>query len=212
MVAGGLPARKLIVKPNFAENPGPRPTNPSASKDILYVGRVSEEKGVTILLDAWEHSGLSPEFKLLVLGDGPQLESLVARRSQSVQFMGHVPPASVRRLMLSARALAVPSVLYENQPMVILEAMAAGLPILVSNHGWMESLADRRCGVMGLPPGDVPAWASALRRITRQGSAELVVDMGLRVRSEWSTRYAPEVALRSLESIYELVADGPAPI
>ena len=69
-VRGGLPEDRVMVKPNSVPDPGPRANAPSASRTVLYVGRLSEDKGVLRLLDAWKEAAV-PGLELVVVGDGP---------------------------------------------------------------------------------------------------------------------------------------------
>ena len=117
---------------NFVADPGPRVMPPGESNTVLFVGRLSAEKGADLLLSAWpEKTGL----ELVVVGDGPLRSTLERRGGPSVRFLGHCSPADVRDLMLRSRALVFPSLAYENQPVVLLEALSAGLPVVASRFG-----------------------------------------------------------------------------
>ena len=134
MIRAGLPQEKITVKPNFVADPGPRPAPPSRSNVVLYVGRLSEEKGIRVLLEAWRGVAL-PDLELVIVGDGPDRRFLEGNQPPGARLIGSVSPAEVRNIMLSARALVMPSLCFEGMPMVLLEAFAAQLPAAVSDGG-----------------------------------------------------------------------------
>lgn len=112
LVRGGLPPEKVHVKPNFVSpDPGPGDGGGYA----LFVGRLSEEKGLGVLLAAWERMGAAaPELR--IVGDGP-LAPVVARAAASnprLRRMGRRTPAETRRLMKGAAVLVLPSEVYET--------------------------------------------------------------------------------------------------
>lgn len=197
-VAAGLPDDKIVVKPNFVADPGSRAAPPSRSAEVLYCGRLTAEKGVPMLLDAWEAAG-DTGLQMTIVGDGPLRGQLEARRLPRVTFTGHLPPEETRQRMLAARALAFPSMWYEGQPLVILEALAAGLPVLTSDLGGMGDIAAALAGVWRVPPGDTESWASALQKLD-----DLTVDDGAsRARALYEERFSRAVAFTALESVYE---------
>jgi glycosyltransferase involved in cell wall biosynthesis len=201
-VQGGLPAERIRVKPNFVPDPGPRTRPASESRTVLYVGRLSREKGIEVLIDAWRaHSGASLE--LLIVGDGPLRADLEARASAAIRFEGRLEASDVRRHMLAARALVMPSVCYENQPMVVLEAMAAGLPILGSATGGLTELLaplGRECLVTSRA---VPAWAEALRGLTDQRWVE---QSSREARALYEQSFTDALAAAALEDAYAWAA------
>lgn len=201
-VAGGVPAERITVRSNAAVDPGPRPAPPSMSRTVLFVGRLSREKGVDLLVDAWATSPPTG-LELVVVGDGPLKGELERRGVQGVRLVGHRSPADVRRLMLEARAVAIPSQVYEGQCLVVLEGMGAGLPTFVTSHGALPESVGREPALL-VPPGDVATWRLALGRLGDDG---LVDRIGAEARRRYLARYTPEVALRSLLDCYERVLD-----
>ena len=200
---GGLPEDKLVVKPNFVPDPGGRAQPPSASRTLLFVGRLEPRKGVAQLLDAWERLRAGPEpgprLELKLVGDGPLRAELEARALPGVRFLGHQPPKEVGRLMRSARCLLFPSVLYEGQPMVTLEAFAAGLPVFASRLGGNGELVGGLGERWLAAPGDAGAWAEAIGRL---GTDDAVDEAGRRGRALYEERFTPEAAGQALESAY----------
>jgi glycosyltransferase involved in cell wall biosynthesis len=139
-VRGGLPAGRIRIKPNFVADPGPRSMPVSKSRTVLYVGRISPEKGVDILVEAWRRIAAETTLELVIIGDGPSRTQLERRAPSGIRFEGRLQAARVQERMRSARTLVLPSIWYEGQPMVVLEALGAGLPVLASRTGGMPDL------------------------------------------------------------------------
>jgi glycosyltransferase involved in cell wall biosynthesis len=137
-IQGGIPAEKVVVKPNFLHpDPGP---GEGKGDYFLFVGRLSEEKGVDTLLAAWKK--LPEKAVLKIVGDGPLAPNVLeaSKRLTGIEWLGKQPKDRVIDLMKDARALLFPSMWYEGFPMVIAEAYAVGLPVIASNLGSMASL------------------------------------------------------------------------
>jgi glycosyltransferase involved in cell wall biosynthesis len=203
-ICGGLPPDKIRVKPNFVPDPGPRQCQPSQSRTILYVGRLVAEKGIPQLLSAWRDLGTT-SLELVVIGDGPIRGALEEQSPPGVRFEGPLPREAVRAWMLRSRALVFPSLLYEGQPMTVLEAFAAGLPVLASRHGataeLLQSVSDRWL----VRPGEASAWTRALGALE---SDDLVDATGLRVRELYEERFTEQLGRRLLESAYHAALAG----
>ncbi len=181
-----------VVKPNFAW-PAPRREGPGGP--FLYLGRLSEEKGVEELVRAWR-----PDLgRLLVVGDGPLAPRLRALAGEGVELRGSVPPEEVPALVAGARAVLVPSLWYEAFPRVVVEAYTAGVPVLASRIGALPEVVEE--GVTGLlaEPGDPASWAEAVERLRDD---ELSLRLGEGAYRRWRERYTPEENLRLLEEIY----------
>jgi len=201
---GGLPSDRLVVKPNFVPDPGPNAAAPGGRKGALYVGRLSAEKGVQTMLEAWE--GLPS--RLRVAGDGP-LER--AFGSPWVEFLGKLTSAEVSREMQRASFLIVPSEWYEGFPMVIAEAYAHGLPVLGSRLGGVgEVVRDGETGLL-FTPGDT-ADLQAKAKWLIEHPAE-TAKMGQRARRAYEELYSPQTNLQQLEAIYAeaMASRGGAP-
>jgi glycosyltransferase involved in cell wall biosynthesis len=196
-VEGGLPPDRIEIKANSVDDPGPRQHPPSASRTVLCVGRLSDEKGVKVLLDAWART--TGELELVIVGSGP-LEAALKRRARgTVTFTGPLPQERVQALMLGARALVFPSVCYEGQPLVPLEAAAAGLPVLLSDHGAMAGLFPHGAEPLRFRPGDAEALGSRLDTLLDD---DFVDRFGALTRQSYETYYTHSVALHRLEAIY----------
>jgi glycosyltransferase involved in cell wall biosynthesis len=144
-VQGGLPADKLVVKPNFVD---PAPTevhcnegSGSEGRYVVFVGRLSPEKGISTLLNAWK-SGLTRSIRLKILGDGPLRPEVTkaAAALPNVEYLGRRGMAEVFEIVGNAEALIFPSLWYEGLPRTIIESFACGTPIIASNLGSMSEL------------------------------------------------------------------------
>ncbi len=120
---------------------GPKPD--PASGDIIFVGRLSPEKGAFVYAEAARRAKLRPTF----VGDGP-IAGEIARRYPEARLLGWQDAEGVRSAMRAARALVFPSLWYEGQPLTVLEAKGLGVPVIVSDAcAGREEVED---GVTGL--------------------------------------------------------------
>ena len=195
----GLPPDKLVVKPNFVL---PEPEAGAGDGDYaIYVGRVSAEKGVNVLLEAWDM--LTAPYPLKIVGEGPRMEfaHAAAERNASVQILGRRPRDEVFRLMGSAQFLILPSIVYENFPMTVAEAFASGLPALVSGHGAMGEIVDD--GVTGLHfrPGDPADLAAKVDWLAQ--NPDSLPPMRVAARNKYVESYSAERSYEQLMRIYE---------
>jgi glycosyltransferase involved in cell wall biosynthesis len=196
-VLNGFPAARMAIKPNFVPDPGDPPAAASADRTgFLYVGRLSEEKGPHVLVEA---AARVPELRFDLAGGGPLAAQLPQR--DNIVYSGTVPAASVRDKMLRASMLVLPSLCYEGLPMTLVEAFCNGLPVLASRLGPLATLVED--GVNGLlfTPGDAGDLADKLRWAAAH--PEAVRQMGLAARQTYLAHYTPQSNYRQLLAIYE---------
>ena len=196
-IEGGFPADKLVVKPNFVEDMAP--TAPAAApkrSGMLYVGRLSVEKGPDVCIDA---ARLVPDERFDMLGNGPLADTLA--RPANVAFAGAVPKAQVLGAMQRAVALVLPSRCYEGLPMTLVEAFCNGLPVIASRLGPFPSLIED--GVTGLlfDPGDANDLARKVQWCREHPQA--VERMGIAARSMYLSRYTAQANYEQLLDIYQ---------
>jgi glycosyltransferase involved in cell wall biosynthesis len=142
---------------------------------FLFVGRLSAEKGVNVLLDAVETlSREAPETSVKIAGSGPlqsELRSRVENGGGDVaELLGYVSEDRKRELYDGARALIVPSVWMENYPTVVLEAMAHGKPVIGSDRGGIGEMIEHRYNGLLYPAIDADALADRIRTLADQPS------------------------------------------
>ena len=194
-VAGGLPAARIAVKPNFAADEGAPGTGPRAG--ALYVGRLSEEKGARPLIAAWRRV----ETPLRVIGDGPLAAELRAAAPANVAFLGARDAEGVRAEMRRAAVLIVPSICYEGFPMVIAEAYCRGLPVIASRLGGLaEIVADGETGLLAAPGDSADLAATATRAAA---NPEALRALGAGARRRYLARYTPAANHDQLIAIYD---------
>jgi glycosyltransferase involved in cell wall biosynthesis len=171
---------------------------------VLFLGKLEARKGVFDLIDAVAAVRAAvPDLRLVCAGEGERAAVLrhAERRgiADAVKFTGWVGPSGKRVLLHSAAVLALPSY-SEGMPMGLLEAMAAGVPVVASAVGGVpEVVAD---GVTGLlvAPGDVATLSRSLRRLLLD--RELAARIGAAGRETVRARFAPDKALARLEEVY----------
>jgi len=169
----------------------------------LYVGRLSEEKGVQVLLAAW--AALDAPMTLKVVGDGPLAPARDGSADHAgVEFLGHQPPAVVQALMKRARFLVVPSVCYEGFPLVIAEAFAVGLPVITSDIGSPPSLVEDGATGLHFRSGDPHALASRVRWASEH--VDELTAMRVRARRQYEARYTARRNYDLLMQAYESAA------
>jgi glycosyltransferase involved in cell wall biosynthesis len=204
-VQGGIPQGQIMVKPNFVEvDPG---SGSHSGGYGLYVGRLTPEKGVETLIDAWRT--MKDPIPLWIVGGGPSEAQLRARSAggSQVHFLGSQPAPVVRELMRNAWVLIVPSRWYEGLPLVVLEGFAAGLPVVASDLGSLSSLIDHeRTGLLfragdSVHLGQKLDWAAS--------HPELMAEMGQQARRLYEERYTPSTNYRLLMDIYSAAGVNP---
>ena len=200
-IEGGLPPERITVKPNFVDSAvkdGDR-----AGDSVLFVGRVSQEKGPQLLPAAWSH--LKARIPLHILGDGP-LRAGIAAQAASVQrspifVHGRCSTEQVFSLMGSARCLVVPSLCYEGFPLSVAEAFSCGLPVIAARIGSLAEIV--RDGVTGLhfEPGDPEDLASKVEWAWEHPKE--ISQMGRNARAEFEAKYEPQKNYKMLMEAYE---------
>lgn len=173
--------------------------------DIVFVGRVSPEKGAPIFAEAARLAGVTAVF----IGDGPQRAQLEAEYPEA-RFLGWKNPAEVKALMRAARALVFPSVWYEGQPLTVLEALAAGTPVIVSDIcAGREAVED---GVNGLwfASSKPDSLAAALGRLSDDAVARRMSDAAYDLF--WADPLTLDRHLDGIEEVYRRsLAPAPSP-
>jgi glycosyltransferase involved in cell wall biosynthesis len=209
MVSAGLPAERVFVKPNFY--PGAPRALPWAERAdaVVFVGRISEEKGLGHLIDAWTAWGASaPELR--VVGDGPLRTALAARtlaaRLDQVHFLGQLSPKDAAAEIASARLLVLPSICLEGFPMVLREAFAFGTSVAVSNVGPLAALVDKgRAGLIF-----EPANSESLLEVVRTAwlAPGRLEGLGAASRDKFNAEYREEKNHAELTKIYEWAVES----
>jgi glycosyltransferase involved in cell wall biosynthesis len=204
-VEGGLPADKIAVKPNFIE-PAPEPGTGSGGFAV-FVGRLSEEKGIDVLLDAWKQLDLPLELK--IVGDGPMAATVesAAKEDARIQWLGRLPSDEAISIVGEALCLVMPSLWYEGFPRTILEALAKGTPVVTSRLGSMEEIVEDRVTGLHFTAGDSSDLVRALHRIT---SDPLTLGrMRRAARDEFLANYTEDANYNLMMEIYAKASGKP---
>ena len=199
----GVDPSQIVVKPNFIRAVSPavrKPESSSGSRYFVFSGRLSEEKGVGVLIEAWKSLR---DHQLLVLGDGPlrpSLEAEAERYQLPIRFAGHLPRDQAMNVMAAARGVIVPSVWFEGMPMVVLEAWAAGVPVLASRIGGLEEMLAENSLGFGFLPGDPQSLRAAVQQLVE--APDLAAQRIERALDVVRQRHSSEYSLRALERVY----------
>ena len=196
--AGVFPDRLRHI-PNFVDTAAIG-TKKREGGGIVYAGRLAKEKGVDTLIAAAVAVGAPVD----IAGTGPEAAAYEAlarsRGATRVRFHGHLPREELHRLVRSAAVMALPSRCHENQPLIALEAMACGVPVVSTDLGGLPELVSP--GVDGeiVPPNDPDALAASLQGfIADPGRA---YEMGRAGRAKVETQFSPDRHLQRLEGLY----------
>lgn len=195
-VAGGLPEDRIDVLPNFVTRP--RAPRGGLGDYFLYLGRVDFEKGLDLLASAWS----SEMGRLLVVGDGPSrasIESTLLGHGDSVTFLGSQPHDRSMELLAKARALVMPSRVYEGCPVALAEAYARSVPVIGPRHGaFVEYIEDDETGRL-FNPGDPVHLGECMRALQAPQTA---ARMGEKARALFERTFTPERHRTQLLEIY----------
>ncbi len=197
-IQGGIPADKIVVKPNFvSRDPG---IGSGDGEYAIYVGRLSPEKGISTLLETWKR--LEGRIPLKIIGDGPLAADVqhAAEMDPSIEWLGQRTHDDVLDLIGSARCLVFPSVWLEPFGLSMIEAFAKGTPVVASRCGAMVDLVDHGRTGLHFIPGDPDSFAERLRELWTNVN---MFTMRQAARTEYEERYTEENNYDQLLEIYE---------
>jgi glycosyltransferase involved in cell wall biosynthesis len=196
-IQGGIPAEKLIVKPNFVPDPG---LGKGTGGYALYAGRLSPEKGIGLLLSAWKQLGTKVPLK--IVGDGPLATQVTeaVRTIPGVEWLGRKPLEEVYALLKEASFLVFPSQWYEGLPRILIESFAVGTPVIAANLGSMISLVKPYGTGLHFQAGNSEDLVAKVEWFLSH--PEKVAKMRQEVRSEYESQYTPQENYRQLREIY----------
>lgn len=192
-VQAGLPRERIAIKPNFVALH--RPALGFSRNGGLFVGRLSEEKGIMVLRDA---AAVGRSKPIEVLGTGPGEAQLIGQ--PGLRLAGWQAPDVTYSRMRRAAYLVMPSLWYENFPRTLVEAFACALPVIASRLGAMADLI--RDGQTGLlfEPGN--ARELAAKMLWADSHPQEMARMGQAARREYEARYTPQINFAQLMDIY----------
>ena len=197
MIEGGFDRGRITSIPNFVYMEE-RGTEPDGDY-YCYIGRLSREKGVDILIGAAKRLGRG---RLLILGDGPERPALerLAGEGAGIEFLGRWPADEVKATLRCAQFVVLPSRWYENLPFAVMEAFEAGKPVVASDIGGIPEMVED--GVNGLlfPVGDEEALARHIGYLL--DSPSIRGEMGRRGREKAEQLYSPGYHYERIMEVY----------
>ncbi|WP_327593236.1 glycosyltransferase [Streptomyces chartreusis] len=208
LVRAGMPAERLVVKHNFV--PDPEDRRSGAGEHVLYLGRLAEAKGVRLLMTAWDELAAAGGVgvPLVIAGTGPLEQEVTAWAAgrDDVRYVGLYDTAECQKAIARSVAVVAPSTWLEAFGLVVVEAMAAGVPVVAAGHGAFVELVED--GVTGLlhRPGEHESLASCIRRIA--AGPDRNQEMGRAARRRYELGFSPAVGLERLVEEYRTAIAG----
>jgi glycosyltransferase involved in cell wall biosynthesis len=196
LAVAGFDPDRIVVLPNTVRL-REQPVDPATGEYIAFAGRMSPEKGIDTLLDA---AAASPDCPLRLAGSGPLMRKLAGRASSNVRLVGQLRADQMDAFYRRARFFVLPSKTFEMCPLVILEAMSNGLPVITSRIGAQSELVQD--GVTGLlfDAGDSDDLARKMRQLWND--PQRCRQMGRAGYETAARNYGEDVYYQQLMSIY----------
>lgn len=195
LVKGGLPANKILVKPNFIHDP--RPKENSKGYGALYIGMITEEKGLRELVVEWQEI----KYPLKIIGSGPIREELITiNKNSDVKLVGLLTREKVMEELGKCAFVVVPSKWHEAFGLVNIEAFSMGKPVIASRKGAMlDIIEDGKNGIFFdiSIKGDLKEKVKSLI-----DDNDLLNQMSVNSRNSYLKHYSPNVNYKKLIDIY----------
>ncbi len=193
LVSGGVPAQKIIIKPNFVH----RPDQQTSTGDyFLFVGRLDRSKGLDDLLVLFEKC---PFISFFVIGESDEPEKLKA--FGNVNYLGRKDREDVLEYMSKSRAVIFPSKYYEGMPMVILESFSLQKPVIARDTGAMSSMINHNQN--GLKYENVEGLIEAVNLLDRDSN--YTESLGINALSDYNSYYSVSRGYQNLIELYQSV-------
>jgi len=198
----GVPKERIRILPNMNSVRGEIGTD-TLGDYAAFVGRLSREKGVRGLLEA---ARLCPDIEFRVAGEDSNADDLKKYAPKNVCFAGKLGRDALQMFYANARMVVAPSLFYEGFPLVIVEAMVKGRPVVCSRIGGLPEIVEDGGTGFCCAPGKVGELASTIRRLWQDAS--LCRRLGEAGRAKALREYAPERYFESLIEIYREAIEG----
>ncbi|OAZ49258.1 glycosyltransferase family 4 protein [Paenibacillus polymyxa] len=196
----GIPLDRIAVKPNFVHHQTVKAKYDPNDRYLLFVGRISAEKGVRNLLQAWSQLEDRGGLRLVIIGDGPEKAELAAAHQQEdIRFLGKQDGDTVLDCMSRAMYVMVPSIWYEGFPMTIVESYSVGTPVLCSRIGALEEVVEDGVTGFHFQHDDLENIKTVIRRAV---AYENYAAMRQKVAQNYAAHYTEEVNVKQLLAIY----------
>jgi glycosyltransferase involved in cell wall biosynthesis len=203
---------RVFVKHNLMPFVEPPPPRSLASDTVVFTGRLDEAKGVPVLMEAWDlyrSASRTRTLRLVIAGTGP-LSDVVetwSRDRSDIDVVGLLTPEGCRQLMTTARVAVAPAQWLEPFGLVVVEALAAGVPLIAPAHAaFPELFVDRQEGRL-FAPGDARSLAEVFHDV--ECSPDRYARYGINARRAYESRFDPNDNIKQLLSIYEYAISNP---
>lgn len=197
-IEAGWPSNKITVKPNFIEDPFEHRVKLNDKGGYaLYIGRLSEEKGIATLFKAWNHY----QYPLKIIGDGPMKDTVIHHTNDFIDYLGRKEKIEILELIEKSDFVILPSICYETFGMVIIEAFACGTPVLVSKLGSLKVIVENKVTGLHFAPGNSTDLVEKVKWLVEHPKE--VKQMGNNARKEYLDKYTPEKNYEILMDIYQ---------
>jgi glycosyltransferase involved in cell wall biosynthesis len=197
----GVAKWQFTVKPNFCVTVDLESCI-EKENHFLFIGRLSEEKGIAILLNAFKEL----PFVLKIAGDGPLRNSVVqvVKEYSNICYLGSLDTKAVHLELCKSQALISPSICYETFGLVNIEAFSIGTPVLASKIGAPQFLILDGYNGFHFEPGNVKSLKEVVNRFSALSEIEKS-QLGLNAFANYKSHYSPELQMGYFEAIYKKV-------
>ena len=202
-VAGGLPMQKIPVKPNYTPDMFKKyeKGKKTSNGHFVFVGRLSQEKGITMLVDAWIKHDI--QASLVIIGEGPLQDEILQKSKEkpAIKVLGKMPYDEAMEYVRQAKAMVFPSAWYEGFPMTIVEALSLGIPVIASNIGSQKEIIKH--GHNGLH-FEVGSGQSLFEQVSKLNNDDTLREkLSKNARADYLEYYTPEKNYQQLLEIYK---------
>jgi glycosyltransferase involved in cell wall biosynthesis len=206
-----LPLNRSFVKWNLV--PRVPTVAPHDEGRVSYIGRLDQAKGLFVLMGGWDaylSRDRDPKLRLSIAGNGPLMPAIRewAGHRESVDLLGVLDRDGCRDLVARSRAVVVPSAWEETFGLVVVEAMAGGVPVIAARHGSLPELVSDGANGALFRPGDAGDLASVLEGVA--ADPERWRHLGAEARRTYEAKWDPEANLAQLIEIYRFAIQNPA--
>ena len=204
LIEFGMDREKIIYIPNFIDLNKYEP-NYDFEDYFLYFGRISMEKGIDLLIDAFCNLN-HKKIKLIIVGDGPiraEMERKVEKlNNKNIKFTGYLSRSKLKKIIQNALAIILPSQWYENAPMSVLEAFAYGKPVIGAKIGGITEMIDEEINGYLFKAGDIDDLKIKMESMIKKDKFK-IIEMGKNAREKVKKEYNAELHYEKLMEVYE---------
>ncbi|NLT49157.1 MAG: glycosyltransferase family 4 protein [Clostridiales bacterium] len=204
LVQSGMEARKISIVPNCAIDALKEAPLSPPGKYALFIGRLSQEKGLEGLLEAWQEI----DYPLIVIGEGELRTRMESIAPDNVKFAGPQNGEAIVEFLKGSSFVVMPSICYEGLPLVAVEAMAIGRAIAASGHGALASVIEDNVTGLHFKPGDIKDMRKIIGRLISEKQS--TQKMGENARKRYLSLYTPEKHYEALMKTYKKAICGKA--